>query len=288
MYTTSFAYHRPKTVAEALSLLQSNKEAKILAGGHSLVPAMKLRVASPAALVDIGQIPGLAGIEAGGGALTIGALTTYAAVASSDLVKGSCPVLAETVRLIGDPQVRNRGTVGGSLAHADPAADLPTVMLLLDARIVATSAKGSREIAADVFFVDIFTTALKADEILTAVKVPTYSSNSGATYLKHRHPASGYAVVGVGAFVQIHDGKCSRVGITVGGATGVPVRAKEAEAVLIGKAADNAAITAASARVGSSLKDGLSDHYASAGYRAHLAQVLARRALTTAVEKARS
>ena len=288
MYTTSFAYHRPKTLAEALSLLQSNKEAKILAGGHSLIPAMKLRVASPAALVDLAQIPGLAGIEAGGGVLTIGALTTYAAVASSDLVKGSCPVLAETVKLIGDPQVRNRGTVGGSLAHADPAADLPTVMLLLDARIVATGAKGSREITADAFFVDIFTTALKADEILTAVKVPTYSSNSGATYLKHRHPASGYAVVGVGAFVQIHDGKCSRVGITVGGATGVPVRAKEAEAVLIGKAADNAAITAASARVASSLKDGLSDHYASAAYRAHLAQVLARRALTAAVEKARS
>jgi carbon-monoxide dehydrogenase medium subunit len=288
MYSASFDYHRPKTVAEAVSLLQSNREAKILAGGHSLLPAMKLRMASPGALVDIGHIPGLAGIQAGSGELTIGALTTYAAVAASDLVKGSCRVLADAVKLIGDPQVRNRGTVGGSLAHADPGADLPTVMLMLDAKMVATGAKATRDIPADQFFLDMFTTALKADEILTALKVPTYGAKAGAAYLKHRHPASGYAVVGVAAFVQMHDGKCSRVSLTIGGATGSPVRAKEAEALLIGKATDAAAITAAAARVGAAVRDGLSDPYASAEYRAHLAQVLARRALTAAVEKARS
>lgn len=288
MYSASFAYHRPKTVAEAVSLLQSNKEAKILAGGHSLIPAMKLRISTPAALIDIGRIAGLSGITAGSGELTIGALTTHAAVASSDLVNGSCRVLADAAKLIGDPQVRNRGTIGGSLAHADPAADLPTVMLMLGAKLVATGAQASREIPAEAFFVDIFTTALNADEILTAVKVPTYGKGAGAAYLKHKHPASGYAVVGVGALVELRDGQCSRVSLVIGGATGTPVRAKEAEAALAGKAGDNAAFEAAAARVASVLSDGLSDHYASAEYRAHLAAVLTHRALAAAVERART
>ncbi len=288
MYATTFAYHRPHTLAEAIAILQSNKEAKILAGGHSLIPAMKLRVASPGALVDIGHLPGLSGVEAGSGELTIGALTTHAAIASSDLVRRSCPVLAEAAALIGDPQVRNRGTIGGSLAHADPAADLPPVMLMLDAKLVATGPAGARDIPAESFFVDLFTTTLKPDEVLTAVKVITYGANAGAAYLKHRHPASGYAVVGVGAFVHVQDGKCSRVSLAVGGATPKAVRAKDAEALLTGKPPDAAAIGEAAARVSSSLGDALSDTYASAEYRVHLAQVLARRALVAAVEKAQS
>lgn len=288
MYTGTFAYHRPATLAEALSILQSNKEAKILAGGHSLIPAMKLRVSSPGALVDIGRVPGLAGIQSGSGELTIGALTTHSAIASSDLVNGSCRVLAEAASQIGDLQVRNRGTIGGSIAHADPAADLPAVLLLLGAKIVATGPSGSREIPVESFFVDIFTTSLKPNEILTAIKVPTYGANAGATYLKHRHPASGYSVVGVAALVQMHDGKCSRVSVTVGGATATPVRVKESEAVLIGKPADGPSIAAAAEKVAGALRDPMADHYASGEFRTHLAQVMTKRALTAAVEKARS
>ena len=194
----------------------------------------------------------------------------------------------ETIKHIGDTQVRNRGTIGGSLAHADPGADLPTLMMLLGAKLVATGAKGPREIGADGFFVDIFTTSLAADEIVTAVKVPGYGKGSGAAYEKHRHPASGYAVVGVGAFVTLQDGKCSKCAIAVGGATGTPVRAREAEAMLTGKAMDGAAIAAAAEKVSAALKDGMSDHYASAEYRAHLATVLAKRALGAALAAARS
>ncbi len=288
MYSESFEYYRPKTLAEAVELLRKNKDAKVLAGGHSLLPAMKLRASSPSALVDIGRLKGLAGIKAGKKVVKIGALTTHAMVAASDAVVKACPILAEAALQIGDVQVRNRGTLGGSLAHADPAADYPTVMMALEATLSATGPKGEREIEADKFFKDLFTTALKPGEILTSISVPAYGGmkGMGGAYLKHRHPASSYAVVGVAALVGLEGGVVSRVSLVVGGTTANPAHAKAAEAALTGQAptADN--LAAAAAKVGD-IKATMSDVYASADYRTHLATVLAKRALTKAVERAK-
>src|SRR5439155_9216028 len=197
MYTTRpapFTYHRASSVDEAVSLLAELDDARPLAGGHSLLPAMKLRLSTPAALVDIGSIPGLAAIERDGDGIRIGALATHASVAASELVRSDCPILSDAAALIGDRQVRNRGTIGGSLAHADPGADYPTVVTALGATIVVQGPNGEREVAADDFFTGVFTTALEQGELLTAVRVPTVQK---AAYEKHRHPASGYAVVGV-------------------------------------------------------------------------------------------
>ena len=179
IYPTNFDYYRPSTVQEAIELLGKDRNAKVLAGGHSLLPAMKLRVASPAALVDIGRIKSLAGIKADGKTVTIGALTTHATVVASNVVKSQCPILAETAAMIGDVQVRNRGTIGGSLAHADPAADYPTTIIALGATITATGAKGSRDIPADEFFTGLLTTALKPAELITAISVPAYGAMKG-------------------------------------------------------------------------------------------------------------
>ncbi|MEX0880085.1 MAG: xanthine dehydrogenase family protein subunit M [Thermoanaerobaculia bacterium] len=287
MYSSSFQYFRPKTVAEASQLLKKHKDARVLAGGHSLLPAMKFRLANPMALVDIGAIKRLAGIKAQGKALWIGATTTHAEIAASGLVRKSCPVLAETAAQIGDIQVRNRGTIGGSAAHADPAADFPTVLIALGATFVAKGPKGERKIAADKFFLDLFTTALKPGEILTAILVPSYGKGSGGSYQKHPHPASRYAVAGVAAVVEVKDGKIARASLVVGGTTPNPVRAATAEAALSGQKPDAASIAAAAGKVAGAIEDPLSDHYASGEFRVHLATVMAKRALTAAAERAR-
>jgi carbon-monoxide dehydrogenase medium subunit len=288
MYAPAFEYYRPKTLSEAVELLRKNKDAKVLAGGHSLLPAMKLRTTAPSALVDIGRLKGLAGIKASKKEVKIGALTTHAAVAASDAIKSACPILAEAAGLIGDGQVRNRGTLGGSLAHADPAADYPTVILALGGTLSATGPKGEREIPADKFFKGLFATALKSGEILTSVSVPAYGnlSGMGGAYLKHRHPASSYAVVGVAAMVGLQAGKCARVSLVVGGATVNPVHAAAAEKALTGQAPTEANIAAAAKMVAEALTDQLSDVYASGEYRTHLATVMARRALTLAAQRA--
>ncbi|OGO45584.1 MAG: hypothetical protein A2W37_07625 [Chloroflexi bacterium RBG_16_63_12] len=288
MYAANFDYYRPKTVAEAVELLRKNKDARVLAGGHSLLPQMKLRVSAPSALVDIGRVKGLSGIKAGKKDVTIGALTTHAMIAGSDALKKACPILAEAAALIGDTQVRNRGTLGGSLAHADPAADYPTVIVALGATLTATGPTGAREIEAGKFFKDLFTTALKSGELLTSISVPAYGNlpGMGSCYLKHRHPASSYAVVGVAAMVGLEGGKVTRVSLVVGGATANPVHATAAENALTGQAptADN--IAAAAEKVGE-IKATMSDAYASGEYRAHLAQVMAKRALMMAAERAK-
>jgi carbon-monoxide dehydrogenase medium subunit len=287
MYSESFAYFRPKTLAEAARLLKKHKGARLLAGGHSLLPAMKFRLSTPKALVDIGAIKGLSGIKAKGKALEIGAATTHAEIAASAAVKKACPVLAETAAQIGDIQVRNRGTIGGSIAHADPAADFPTVLVALGATVVAKGAKGARKIPAEKFFVDLFTTALKNGEIVTAILIPFCGRGTGASYFKHPHPASRYAVVGVAAIVDVKDGKIGRASLVIGGTTPNPVRASAAEAALVGQKADAGAVAAAAAKVGAEIEDPLSDTYASGAFRVHLATVLAKRALTAAVDRAR-
>ena len=288
MYTTrpaEFTYHRPSSVDEAVSLLAELDDARPLAGGHSLLPAMKIRFSTPAALVDLASIPGLDAIERDDGGIRIGALATHAGVAASDAVRDGCPALAEAAALIGDRQVRNRGTIGGSLAHADPGADYPTVVKALEATITAVGAGGSREIGADALFTGIFTTALEPGELITSVRVPATAS---AAYVKHKHPASGYAVAAVAAVVALDGGTCTSARVVVGGVTGTPVLAEAAGAALEGASPWEDAIAAASAQVAGALGDAIGDTYASAAYRTHLATVLARRALTTAFERAGS
>jgi carbon-monoxide dehydrogenase medium subunit len=284
MFPTEFEYHRPKKLSEALKLLRKVKGARVLAGGHSLLPAMKLRLSSPTALVDIARIKELSGIKSVKGGLQIGAMTTHAEVADSKVVRKICPVLAETAGNIGDQQVRNRGTIGGSVAHADPGADYPTLMILLGATFTVIGPKKKRKIDAEDFFVDLFTTALKPGEIVTSVYVP---AEPAAVYLKHRHPASAFAVVGVAALVGMKKGKCDRVVIAVGGTTAVPVRAKAAEKSLTDNLPSAGNIERAAAEVAKAIKDPLSDSYASGEFRTHLATVMAKRALTQAAAKAR-
>lgn len=290
MYPTSFDYYRPKNLKEAIALLRKKKDAKLLAGGHSLLPAMKLRMSSPAALIDIGRIKGLDGIKTSGSGVKIGGLTTHAAVESSKEIRKVCPVLSEAAATIGDLQVRNRGTIGGSLAHADPAADYPTVMLALGASITATGSRGKRKIAADKFFVDLFTTGLKPGEVLTQVSVPAMKAGQGACYLKHRHPASSYAVVGVAAFVTVKNGTVKSVRLAIGGVTPTPILVSSVDAALSGHsplAPSAKAIAEACETVPDALEYPLGDVYASGEYRTHLATVLSRRALTEAFKRAK-
>ena len=286
MYSANFEYYRASSAAEAVQLLQEHPGAKLLAGGHSLLPQMKLRVAQPAAIIDISRVSDLAGVDLHGDHIHIGAGTTHNTLATSAVLREHCPILAQAAGLIGDQQVRNRGTIGGSLAHADPAADLPTVMLALGATLTALGPGGSREIAASDFMTDMFTTSLAENEVLTGITVRAYGSGTGGAYTKHDHPASGYAVVGVAAIVMVSGGVCSGASLAVGGVTPRPQRAAAAEAALQGQALSAENIAAAAAKVAEALADPLSDNYASGEYRHHLATVLAKRALLAAAGQA--
>lgn len=287
MYTTHpapFELHRPETLDEAVRLLAADADAKALAGGHSLLPAMKLRLASPSALVDLSRIAGLDGIALDGDLLVIGSRATHASVAASQTVRSSCPVLAEAAGLIGDRQVRNRGTIGGSLAHADPGADYPTVVTALGATIALTGPGGDREIAAAELATGVFTTALAQGELITSVRIPVTPSGTGAAYVKHRHPASGYAVASAAAVVALDAGSCTGATLVVGGASGMPVSVPVSG--LVGTPVTGEAIEAATTGVGEALGDTLGDAYASPEYRRHLGGVVARRALAAAASRA--
>ena len=289
MYTmrpAEFEFHQPTSLDEAISLLGEVEDSRPLAGGHSLLPMMRLRLATPAALVDLGRIPGLDGITGNGGGVTIGALATHAEVAGSEVAIGIAPVVPETAAMIGDRQVRNCGTIGGSVAHADPGADYPTVLKALSATITVTGKNGEREIAADDFFRGIFETALEPGELVTSVTVPATASGTGAAYVKHRHPASGYTVVGVAAVTSVENGTCTSARLTVGGLTAPPADATAAVEALVGGPGSEEAITAAAEKVPESFSDAMGDGYASGEYRTHLAKVLAKRALTKAFERA--
>jgi carbon-monoxide dehydrogenase medium subunit len=287
MYPASFDYYRPKNLKEAVALLRKTRDAKLLAGGHSLLPAMKLRVSSPAAVIDIGRLKGLDGIKVGKSTIKIGALATHASVLASREIQKACPMLSEAAGLIGDIQVRNRGTIGGSLAHADPAADYPTVMLALEAEITATGPKGSRRIPARKFFVDLFETALKGSEILTEVAIPVMGKGEGGSYLKHRHPASSYAVVGAAAVVSLKNDQVKTARLVVGGATEKPFLVAGVDSALAGGKPTAKALADAAALVAEAIENPLGDLYASGDYRRHLATVLARRALAEAVARAK-
>jgi carbon-monoxide dehydrogenase medium subunit len=280
MIANPFEYTAPATLDEALKLAESG-EGKLLAGGMSLIPLMKLRLASPESVIDLGRIPGLAGISEVAGVITIGAMTTHHAVETSPLVRGKIPLLGETASHIGDVQVRNMGTIGGSVAHADPAADYPAALVALEAVIHVRSAKGDRKLDAAEFFVDAFTTAMEPGEIIVDVQIGAEKPSEGFKYEKVPHPASGFPVVGVAARIQRAAGKITLARIGVTGLSSHAFRARNAEDIL----QNGGSVEAACEVVGEGVEAN-SDLYASAGYRLHLARVHAARAVTAAVARA--
>ena len=283
MHPASFGYHAPRSLDEAFDLLQEHGEdAKVLAGGHSLLPAMKLRLTRPDYLIDLRRIPCLRGIRTDRGGLVVGALTTHAEVAASETVRRVVPGLADTAAVIGDLQVRNRGTMGGSAAHADPAADLPVTLTALDAAFVLASRAGERVVSADDFFVDFFTTALEPHEILTEVRIPAPPAGAGTSYVKLPHPASGYVVVSAAAALRVDgNGVCAGARVVLGGVAGAPPRAAATEAALLGRELTRETAAAAAARAADGL-DPHPDSYADEEYKRHMAVVYAGRAIEAA------
>ena len=291
MHATQFAYQAPASLDEALRLLREQPdrgEVKLLAGGQSLIPLMKLRLTDIGMLVDLRRIEELRGIKEEADALVIGAMTPYLDIVASSLVERRCPLLFQAVRQVGDAQVRARGTVGGSMAHADAAGDLPAVAVALDAEVRMVGPKGARAIRATEFFLDLMTTALAPDEIVTALRFPVVEgANVGTAYVKHRHPASGYAVVGVAAVVRMMaDGTCQSAQLGLTGASTHATRLTKVEQALSGHPLELARVREACALASDGL-DLLGDAYASQEYRAQLAQVLSSRAVLQAADRAR-
>jgi carbon-monoxide dehydrogenase medium subunit len=287
MYAARFDYYRARSLADARQLLAAHPGAKLLAGGHSLLPLMKLRLAAPAAVVDIGRVPELRGITRSGDVVRVGALTTHAELAASADLRGAAAALSEAAAVVGDPAVRNRGTIGGNVAHADPASDLPTVLVALGARMIAAGEQGERTIDADQFFTGIMTTALADDEILVAIDVPVAGAGQGSAYEKFSHPASRYAVVGAAALVTIQNGTCTAARVALGGLLPNARRAAAIERALVGQAPGAETIAAAAQSAAADLGGDVSgDLFASAQYRAAMAPVYVKRALQRAVERA--
>ena len=282
MIPQSFDYTAPATLDQALGLIAQG--AKPLAGGMSLIPMMKLRLASPEHLVDIARLKELNYIREEGGALHIGAASTHYEVETSPLVRGKCPLLSETAGYIGDVQVRNMGTIGGSIAHADPSADYPAALQALEAKIVLRGAKAQRTVSAADFFIDTFATALEPGEIVSEVMVPIEDAGTGTSYQKMLQPASGFAIVGVAARVRRSGGKIAMARIGVTGLANKSYRATAAEKALEGTAGSAADIQNAAVLVPQGV-DANSDLHASAEYRKHLATVYATRAILAALSR---
>ncbi len=283
MIPAAFDYARPASLDEALTLLARGAgSAKVLAGGQSLLPLMRLRLASPAKLIDIGRIAELRAIrDLGGGATGIGALATYRDVLDSKLATHNHPILAGAIPGIGDVQVRNRGTLGGAIAHADPASDMPAILLALDASIVIRSGSGERVVGIDGFFQGAFATDLAEDEILTEIRLPATPAGAGMAYCSIEQPASGYSMVGVAAVVGRSDGSISSARVAITGVADVAYRATAVEKALIGSDAGSAAIDAAAAHATDG-QEVSSDFNANAEYRAAMAVVHTSRAIEAA------
>ena len=278
MTLPAFHYRRPTTLEEAFDAARTEAGSRWLAGGMSLLPLMKMQLAAPDTLVDLAGVEDLTGMREDEGHLTVGAMTSHHQMALDARVARWAPLAAEAARVIGDPQVRWRGTIGGSLAHADPAADMPAAVLASEAELEAASPRGRRRIAADRFFLGPLTTALEPDEMLTAVHFPKDTAGWRHRYVKHAHPASGYAVVGVALLLAMDGGRVEHARIAVTGMAGHAFRARSAESILTGQRLTDAIIQEAA----HSVVDGeepVGDVYASAPFRAHLAQVMTGRAL---------
>ncbi|HEY7519638.1 MAG TPA: xanthine dehydrogenase family protein subunit M [Methylomirabilota bacterium] len=286
MYPAAFEYHAPGSVQEALGLLGKLDDAKILAGGHSLVPMMKLRLAQPKHLIDLRKVPGLSGIKEEGSTIVIGAMATHWEVESSKLLQAKCPVLSDTAKIIGDPAVRNKGTIGGSIAHADPAADMPATVIALGAELVCQGAKDKRTVKVDDWFQGLMTTALREDELLVEIRVPALTPGTGSAYMKFAHPASRFAIVGAAAVITVDkQGTCTKAGVGITGAGTKAVRARGVEAGLVGKRLDAATIEAAAQKAAEGV-DVQADLQGSVEYKSHLCRVFARRAIEAAAKKA--
>jgi aerobic carbon-monoxide dehydrogenase medium subunit len=283
----AFDYHPAASVDEAIALLQQyGDDAKLLAGGHSLLPTMKLRLSQPAHLIDLGRISGLSYIRDAGDAVAVGAMTRYVDIERSDLIKRYFALLPEGIDLIGDQQVRNRGTIGGSVAHSDPAADTPGMVLALKATIVAKGPNGERTVKADDFFMDLMQTALQPDEVITEIRFPKPPANTGGAYTKLANKASHYAVVGCAAVITLGgDGTCTSASVVITGASVKAERANSVESALVGKKLDEATIAAAASHAADGMEL-VSDIHGSKEYRGQMTSVMARRAITAALERA--
>lgn len=287
MFASPFAYHRASSLADAQRLLAANPGAKLLAGGHSLLPLLKLRLAAPEALVDIGRVDELKGITESTGRIRVGALTTHAQIAASAVIRARCPVVAEAAARIGDPAVRNRGTIGGSVTHADPGADLPTVLAALGADLEIAGQAGTRVAPADSFFVGLMTTALEPAEILTAVSIPVLGDGQGAAYVKFPHPASRYAVIGVAVAVTATAGVVSSCRVVAGGLVPRPTRLSAVEAALTGLPLQAGSAARAAVHTADALgEDVLGDLFASADYRRAVAATYVSKAIDAALTRA--
>ncbi len=287
MIPAPFEYLAPKTLDEAIRALVSHgDEAKLLAGGHSLLPLMKLRLASPKILVDLSKIPKLNEITQDGDKISIGAFTTHYQIESSELLKEMCPLLPQTAKTIGDVQVRNRGTIGGSLAHSDPAADMPAAILALGGELRLKGAEGERRLRAEEFFLGLMTTAINPTEILTEIRLPVLSDRCGTVYLKMAQKASGFAIVGVAVWIKVNRSKwCEDIAVAVTGLDSKPFRAKRVEDRLRGNKLESDVIDEASSQVIQGV-DPLDDIHASAEFRSHLARVYTASAIQEATKRA--
>jgi aerobic carbon-monoxide dehydrogenase medium subunit len=287
MIPAAFDYIAPQSLDEAVRALAAHgEEAKLLAGGHSLLPLLKLRLANPKLLIDLSKVPGLSGISQEDDKIVVGALTTHYQIESSALLKAKCPLLLQTACTIGDVQVRNRGTIGGSLVHADPAADWPAAILALGGELKLSGPKGQRQIAAEEFFLGHMTTAIKPTEILTEIRVAIASRRYGSAYLTLAQQASGFAIVGVAVWLRIDTkGRCEDIGIGVTGLCEKPFRAKAVEEHLRGNKLSPKLIEESASQVAEG-SDPLEDLHASAKFRAHLARVYTTRAIQEATRRA--
>jgi carbon-monoxide dehydrogenase medium subunit len=287
MIPAAFDYHVAQSVDEAVALMkQYGDDAKFLAGGHSLLPTMKLRLAQPVHLIDLGRIQGLSYVREVGDTVTIGAMTTYVTLQRSDVIAQNFALLPEGIALIGDQQVRNRGTIGGSVAHSDPAADTPGMVLALKGTIVARGPDGARTISADNFFKDLFETDLKPGEVITEIRFARPAAHTGSAYEKLANKASHYAVVGCAAVITTDgNGVCTAASVVITGASVKPTRATAVEAALVGKKLDEATIAEAASHAADGLET-VSDIHGSGEYRAQMANVMAKRAITRAAERA--
>jgi aerobic carbon-monoxide dehydrogenase medium subunit len=275
-----FEYELAESPEHALELLGGREDAKLLAGGHSLIPAMKLRIARPSLLVDIGRLDELSYVRDGGDQIAIGALTKHADIVAAPLLHEHCPIVSHAAGQVGDPQVRHRGTIGGSLAHGDPASDLPTVVLTLDAELVIRGTAGERVVPASEFFAGVFQTAIGAAEMLVEIRVPKLPTAAGWSYVKMSRRAQDWATVAVAAVVERQNGSLAQAAIALTNMGATPLRAREAEEAIAGGASI--------AEAASSIPEGTdppSDTAASADFRRHLAEVLGRRALEEAVAR---
>jgi carbon-monoxide dehydrogenase medium subunit len=287
MIAQKFEYIVPTSLGDAVNLLQKHAgRAKILAGGHSLIPMMKLRLAAPEFLIDIGRIPELSYVKEDSGKVRIGALTTHHAIETSEPIRRQLSALADAAGLIGDIQVRNKGTIGGSIAHADPAADYPASLLAFEATVITLGPKGERQVPASKFFVDMMTTALEQNEIVREIQIPVKSGRIGSAYVKMAQKASGFAICGAAAVVELDGlGALSNVAIGITGVGSYAYRATKAEAALKGQKPTADVVRAACQKAGDGII-ALEDIHASADYRLDLACIYAKRAVEAAIERA--